>query len=839
MIPHYLDPRFTSSSLVHKDANHKTKPAKFRLLSLVPLVLLSLRLMAFDSQATETNNEPGLISILRSSASFVEKNAACAQLKRVGTSQSVPALAALLTDDQLSHAARYALESLPGPEAETALIQALDQAAGLNRLGIIQSLGARGEPRAIPALSKTLNHADPGVRAASATALGQIGGLQAVAALEAAKLNLAPDAPAPVRDALTGGLLRCAQRLLQDGNLEQALKVFESIHRDQPSDGVRLAAYRGMILASSKSEGLKRMVDAITGTNGPDQSAALGLVRSFEGEGATAALADLLSRVAPPVEVALIESLAQRGDPAAAPAMVQATKSPDTLTRTAALAGLGALDDTSSILRLAEAAASATGPEQAAARQSLTVLKRYHPALAMLTALPIAPLPVQAELARALGERSETTAAPRLIELARQGPDSVRAAALQALARLADQAQIPTLISLILEARTDSARAPAVEALNRTFQRLQAKQGHVDPSPLVQALATNSAEGRIALLPVCSGLADPQVRAALRTALGDTDAPTRQAAVRALADSNDPELLPELLEAARATAEENLRTLAIGGWVRLAIREPIAKVPPSRQIEGLAALLATPLTIEQKRLLLSGMAEVPATEILALAEPFLTQEPVRVEASRALISIAAALPEPALAAATLKGVLASAQEADVRQAADAALKAIEARAGYLTSWKVAGPFRQAGKDYAALFDIVFPPETDGAAEWRPLPPGSDPSRPWLMDLLKPLGGEQCVAYARTWVFSERATQARLEMGSDDGVKAWINHELALANNVARPLTPASDKAAVNLKAGWNLCLLKITQNNLGWEFCARLTAPDGGLIEGLKSDANR
>ena len=33
--------------------------------------------------------------------------------------------------------------------------------------------------------------------------------------------------------------------------------------------------------------------------------------------------------------------------------------------------------------------------------------------------------------------------------------------------------------------------------------------------------------------------------------------------------------------------------------------------------------------------------------------------------------------------------------------------------------------------------------------------------------------------------------------------------------------------------GWNTLLLKITQNNQGWEFCARVAQPDGARREGL------
>jgi len=106
-------------------------------------------------------------------------------------------------------------------------------------------------------------------------------------------------------------------------------------------------------------------------------------------------------------------------------------------------------------------------------------------------------------------------------------------------------------------------------------------------------------------------------------------------------------------------------------------------------------------------------------------------------------------------------------------------------------------------------------------------------------LLKALGGEQCVAYARTSICSEQEQPAVLELGTDDGVKVWLNGKLVHANNVARPLAVGSDKAPVSLKAGWNTLLLKITQNNLGWEYCARLVRPDGSRLEGLRCDPAR
>ena len=99
------------------------------------------------------------------------------------------------------------------------------------------------------------------------------------------------------------------------------------------------------------------------------------------------------------------------------------------------------------------------------------------------------------------------------------------------------------------------------------------------------------------------------------------------------------------------------------------------------------------------------------------------------------------------------------------------------------------------------------------------------------------GGEQRVAYARTWIYSPKAQPARFEFGSDDGLKVWLNGDLVHAKNIARGITPNEDKFNVSLREGWNAILIKVTQNNQGWGFCARLVSPDGAPLEGIRSQA--
>src|SRR5580692_1377299 len=117
-------------------------------------------LPSWAEPAAIAGDEVQLMAILQSDHSLAEKDAACARLKWIGTARCVPMLAALLTDDQLSHSARYALESMPGPEAETALLQALAKTSGSNQIGVINSLAVRQDTVAVPALRKLLYGAD-------------------------------------------------------------------------------------------------------------------------------------------------------------------------------------------------------------------------------------------------------------------------------------------------------------------------------------------------------------------------------------------------------------------------------------------------------------------------------------------------------------------------------------------------------------------------------------------------------------------------------------------------------------------------------------------------------
>jgi len=128
---------------------------------------------AHGDAALRTDLEKRFAAILGAGSSRAAKEYACRKLMMIGTAASVPALAALLDDTDNSHMARFALERIPAPEAAQALRTALGTAQGSLQIGMIESLGGRGDAASVPALARLLAGDAPVAAAAGKRAEAQ------------------------------------------------------------------------------------------------------------------------------------------------------------------------------------------------------------------------------------------------------------------------------------------------------------------------------------------------------------------------------------------------------------------------------------------------------------------------------------------------------------------------------------------------------------------------------------------------------------------------------------------------------------------------------------------
>jgi len=171
---------------------------------------------------------------------------------------------------------------------------------------------------------------------------------------------------------------------------------------------------------------------------------------------------------------------------------------------------------------------------------------------------------------------------------------------------------------------------------------------------------------------------------------------------------------------------------------------------------------------------------------------------------------------------------------------------------YFRHWLVLGDFVAAasvGKDPATVVDTgmnidylkehggeaaVHPTSNlehhrpDGSAvRWRPHDSFHD-----YVDLGESSAGGMRgagVAYAFTTFQRSAAGKALLTVGSDEGIRIWVNGKLVHDKQTRRPMTPDEDQIEVPVNAGDNTILVKLEQRIGPWTFSLRVLEPGAVL----------
>jgi len=315
-----------------------------------------------------------------------------------------------------------------------------------------------------------------------------------------------------------------------------------------------------------------------------------------------------------------------------------------------------------------------------------------------------------------------------------------------------------------------------------------------------------------------------RARPRLQSAVDDAAAAVRGGAVRVLAQYCGLESKDQLLELAAKAGDETERTLILRGYWR--VLDLANGKPAEARLDMVRAGLAAAKSEESRKSGVAALAGIPLKSALECAQQAWADETVKPEAELAIYAIASSLffAEREAAAAALASLADSAADEGLRAKASALSSSLTQHADYIVPWLVTKPYRQEGKEAQALFDIAFAPELAGGGdiEWVLQPGPTDLSSFWQVDLSSVVGGDHCVVYLKTQVFSEKGGPATLEIGSDDGIKLWVNGALVHANNAVRGFTPGQDKAAADLEPGWNTFLAKVTQHTAGCALAVRL-----------------
>ena len=246
----------------------------------------------------------------------------------------MPAIAPYLADEQLTSWARIALEAIPDPACDEALRKAPAGLKGRLLIGVINSIGVRRDAKAVDALVARLGDDDAAVAMAAAAALGRIRGDAAAKALEQAL----PTAVPAVRGEIADALVRCAEKNLAGGKNDEAIRLYDLVSKaDVPQNRV-LEGIRGAIVARGNA-GLPQLVELLeVARQEAVRPGAEADPRDF-GPRADRRAAGRVGPAAPARQPLLLMALADRADPKARAALLQAAKSGDGEVRIASIRG--------------------------------------------------------------------------------------------------------------------------------------------------------------------------------------------------------------------------------------------------------------------------------------------------------------------------------------------------------------------------------------------------------------------------------------------------------------------------------------------------------------------
>jgi hypothetical protein len=173
--------------------------------------------------------------------------------------------------------------------------------------------------------------------------------------------------------------------------------------------------------------------------------------------------------------------------------------------------------------------------------------------------------------------------------------------------------------------------------------------------------------------------------------------------------------------------------------------------------------------------------------------------------------------------------------------------------GFVVNWLICGPFPNPGErpdntgfgtDYLKNYggEAAFTPangmeiKIEGGSAVKFLPyaaTGTDIIFGDVAHLKIEANQEKILTYSACWLDSDADKDVEVRVGSDDGYKLWINHQLISEQHVYRAMEMDQETHKVKLNKGQNLVLIKIDQDTGEFQFMLRVVGSDGKAAPGV------
>ena len=608
--------------------------------------------------------ETCFLEALAQGGSLAWQDFLCRQLSLVGGDASVTPMVKRLQEPDTADMARFVLERLDSDQVNPALCAVLAEIKGDVRIGVVNTLGVRGDTEAVNILAPLLKDNSRELDEAVIAALGQIASDKAIGILTDALSTT--DGTREQR--LYQALLVAADKRARQGDQTNAIKVYQQVARSSYIP-LRRAALVGQV-EHGPQQSFPLLVVAL-GT--PElKETAMQLVAQQRDAQLVRQLAGQLKSLPPESQIQLLHALAATGQSSCLTQVIALLARAEGPVRIAALQAVGALGQAKAVELLANIAAGTTEAEQEAARAALYGLQDPAVDERIVSLLPAMPSKIQLELVLAAEQRRIGAAAPALMSLAQESDRRLQRAALSALAEVAGPDELALLTGIVIEQKNRVALDTLVKAAQRLNQVEQVTSLLVEAGDAASDVAVQTL-----IFQGLGRLGSDQGLAIVQKATESQDEKLRTEAIRALAQWPTPAPQPILLSIARSPGQLTHRVLALRGYVDMAVIK--GQDQPQAAVLDLVQAVAVAQRVEEKRYVLGALPRCACPAALTLAQDLEADAALQVEAQMAQVQISANLPsnQRDLARQTLTKIHQGSDNESVRQAAEQALSELE------------------------------------------------------------------------------------------------------------------------------------------------------------------
>jgi HEAT repeat protein len=595
-------------------------------------------------------------------------NLASKRLGTYGTAKSIPELVKLLGDDKVAHYARYALETIPAPEVNAALREAVKTQKGKLLAGVINSLGVRRDAGAMSVIAPLLKSDDADVVNSAYGYFGYIGTPESADFLLKQPLN------EKYKKYHADALFEVAQQLRANGNNRKAIEVYTAI------GGIDFAKYQknGALYWRIKTTANEDIDSAITlllaQTKADESQFAVALKAARElpaGDAVAKAMVGELDKLQPERKALWIAALGDRIDDASKkvslPVIGKQLSSKDAAVKLAAVKALARIADGSVLTALIDAATDEDETIAEAARLTIIGISGTAVDNAIVNLLKTGNVKQKKE-AIYIVEQRRISSAFGLLKDGLKDPET-RDVALKALGQVATIDDLPVLLNVL-----DSATSQQeVDAINAVLMSAVTRMKKEDATKVIESRLKGASVGQqVSIISLLKELGGKQAVEIVNGYAWGASAETKDAAIAALGSWRSPEdidLIADVcLKIAKEAKENKYKSRALKGYLRLA--RQFSSIPEERKLQMVKQYMELATSKADRLLAFDVFTRTPSPKTIDAAVAYISDADLKDKAIETAVVIGEKMTgKSAAAAASLQKAADATTNADLKRRA--------------------------------------------------------------------------------------------------------------------------------------------------------------------------